>query len=168
MAASLLLSSSLMTGAAQALFEKDMTKARRVRLPESAYQDIGEGLKSYDVKVGDGQEAKLGDRVAVHYEARWKGVTFRTSRQGMGVTGGSPIGFDVGTDPRYGTLPGLDRGVRGMRVGGLRKLLIPPALAYGDKGVGGEIPAGATLEFDVELLSIKNNPFGSRVKVVEG
>lgn len=48
--------------------------------------------------------------------------------QGMGVTGGSPIGFDVGTDPKYGTLPGLDQGVRGMRVGGLRKLLIPPEL----------------------------------------
>ena len=49
----------------------------------------------YDVKVGGGQTAKVGDRVAVHYEARWKGVTFMTSRQGMGVTGGSPIGFDV-------------------------------------------------------------------------
>lgn len=59
------------------------------------------------------------------------------------------------------------QGVRGMRVGGQRKLLVPPSLAYGEKGVG-EIPPNATLEFEVELLSIKNSPFGYRTKVVEG
>lgn len=90
-----------------------------------------------------------------------------TSRQGMGVTGGSPIGFDVGAPPEYGTLKGLDMGVRGMKVGGQRKLIVPPNLAYGSGGIG-EIPPNATLTLEVELLSIKNSPFGSRVKVVEG
>ena len=56
-------------------------------------------------------------------------------RQGMGVTGGQPFGFDVGAKPGRGGagIRGLDLGVRGMRVGGRRKLLIPPNLAYGDK-----------------------------------
>ncbi len=59
------------------------------------------------------------------------------------------------------------QGVRGMRVGGQRKLLVPPELAYGSRGYG-EIPPDATLEFEVELLSIKQSPFGFRSKLVEG
>jgi FKBP-type peptidyl-prolyl cis-trans isomerase len=95
-------------------------------------------------------------------------VTISTTRQGMGVTGGSPLGFDVGAKPgQGGTLKGLDLGIRGMHVGGQRRLLVPPALAYGSKGTG-EIPPGATLTIDVALLSIKTSPFGSRVKLVEG
>lgn len=54
-----------------------------------------------------------------------------------------------------------------MRVGGQRKLIVPPDLAYGSRGVG-EIPGDATLEFEVQLLSIKNSPFGFRTKLVEG
>eukprot|EP00958_Prasinococcus_capsulatus_P001218 scaffold106_cov380-Prasinococcus_capsulatus_cf.AAC.56 len=78
----------------------------------------------------------------------------------MGVTGGSPFGFDVGSaGVEAGVLPGLDQGVEGMKVGGLRKLRVPPELAYGDKGVQ-EIPPGATLDIDVELLSIKQPIFG--------
>lgn len=136
-------------------------------MPESAYTDGPDGLKIYDVVVGKGQEAELGQRVVVHFEAKWKGVTFITSRQGLGVTGGSPLGFDVGAQGPGGTLKGLDLGVRGMRIGGRRKLLVPPNLAYGDKGVG-EVPPGATLEFDVELLSIKQDARGYQVKLVEG
>lgn len=83
------------------------------------------------------------------------------------LVGGSPLGFDVGAQGAGGTLQGLDLGVRGMRVGGQRKLLVPPELAYGKAGVG-EIPPNATLELDVELLSIKTSPFGSRVKLIEG
>lgn len=91
-----------------------------------------------------------------------------TSRQGMGVTGGNPLGFDVGArEGAGGTLKGLDLGVRGMRVGGQRRLLVPPELGYGKKGIG-EVPGGATLEFEVELLSVKNSPLGYRVKLVEG
>ena len=87
----------------------------------------------------------------------------------MGVTGGTPIGFNVGTEDGQpgSTLPGIDLGIRGMRVGGLRRLIVPPNLAYGANGIG-EIPPNATLNIDLELLSIKTSPFGSRVKLVEG
>ena len=54
-----------------------------------------------------------------------------------------------------------------MRVGGQRRLLVPPSLAYGDKGVG-EVPPNATLTIDVQLLSVKQNALGTRVKLVEG
>lgn len=57
--------------------------------------------------------------------------------------------------------------VRGMRVGGQRRAILPPELAYGSKGIG-EIPPNSTLMLDIELLSVKNSPFGYRVKVVEG
>lgn len=61
---------------------------------------------------------------------QFRGVTFVTSRQGAGVTGGVPFGFDVGqpAGEAGGTLPGIDLGVRGMRVGGQRKLIVPPGL----------------------------------------
>ena len=63
----------------------------------------------YDVELGKGALADQGERVVVHYEARWRGVTFMTSRtQWGGVTGGQPLGFDVGAKGAGGTLPGLD------------------------------------------------------------
>lgn len=63
----------------------------------------------YDVELGKGALAGEGERVVVHYEARWRGVTFMTSRtQWGGVTGGQPLGFDVGAKGAGGTLPGLD------------------------------------------------------------
>lgn len=77
-----------------------------------------------------------------------------TSRQGVGVTGGEPYGFNVGAKGGKVALEGLDLGVRGMRVGGQRKLSVPPNLAYGERGTT-EIPGGATLDIEVELLSIK-------------
>ncbi|MCO5556341.1 hypothetical protein L7F22_009889 [Adiantum nelumboides] len=124
-------------------------------------------FRYYDLKVGGGAIASKGSRVAVHYVVKWRGVTFMTSRQGLGVTGGTPYGFDVGASEQGIVLKGLDNGVQGMRVGGQRLLIVPPELAYGNKGIQ-EIPPNATLEMDVELLSIKQSPFGSPVKVVEG
>ncbi|KAJ6969287.1 hypothetical protein NC653_037069 [Populus alba x Populus x berolinensis] len=124
-------------------------------------------FRYYDLKVGGGPKAVKGSRVAVHYVAKWKGITFMTSRQGLGVGGGTPYGFDVGQSERGAVLKGLDLGVEGMRVGGQRLLVVPPELAYGSKGVQ-EIPPNATIELDVELLAIKQSPFGSPVKVIEG
>lgn len=137
------------------------------KVPESDYKTLPNGLKYYDLKVGGGAIASKGSRVAVHYVVKWKGVTFMTSRQGLGVTGGTPYGFDVGSSEQRIVLKGLDYGVQGMRVGGQRLLIVPPQLAYGNKGIQ-EIPPNATLEMNVELLSIKQSPFGSPVKIVEG
>ncbi|XP_065855047.1 peptidyl-prolyl cis-trans isomerase FKBP16-4, chloroplastic-like [Euphorbia lathyris] len=95
------------------------------------------------------------------------GLLHCTSRQGLGVGGGTPYGFDVGQSERGNVLKGLDLGVEGMRVGGQRLIIVPPELAYGSKGVQ-EIPPNATIELDVELLAIKQSPFGSAVKIIEG
>ncbi|XP_031381773.1 peptidyl-prolyl cis-trans isomerase FKBP16-4, chloroplastic isoform X2 [Punica granatum] len=140
---------------------------RGSKIPESEFKTLPNGLKYYDLKVGGGAEAVKGSRVAIHYVAKWKGITFMTSRQGLGVGGGTPYGFDVGQSERGNVLKGLDLGVQGMRVGGQRLLIVPPELAYGSKGVQ-EIPPNATIELDVELLAIKQSPFGSPVKLVEG
>ncbi|XP_019106323.2 peptidyl-prolyl cis-trans isomerase FKBP16-4, chloroplastic isoform X1 [Beta vulgaris subsp. vulgaris] len=140
---------------------------RGAKIPESEFTTLSNGLKYYDLKVGGGAQAVKGSRVAVHYVAKWKGITFMTSRQGMGVGGGTPYGFDIGQSERGTVLKGLDLGVEGMKVGGQRLLIVPPQLAYGSKGVQ-EIPPNATIELDVELLSIKQSPFGSPVKLVEG
>ncbi|XP_073006431.1 peptidyl-prolyl cis-trans isomerase FKBP16-4, chloroplastic [Typha latifolia] len=140
---------------------------RSSQIPESEFTTLPSGLKYYDIKVGGGPKAVKGSRVAVHYVAKWKGITFMTSRQGLGVGGGTPYGFDIGQSERGNVLKGLDLGVDGMKVGGQRLLIIPPELAYGSKGVQ-EIPPNATIEIDVELLSIKQSPFGTPVKIVEG
>ncbi|KAK9127612.1 hypothetical protein Syun_016409 [Stephania yunnanensis] len=138
---------------------------RGEKIPESDFKVLPNGLKYYDLKVGSGLKAVKGSRVAVHYVAKWKGITFMTSRQGLGVGGGTPYGFDVGESERGNVLRGLDLGVEGMRVGGQRLLIVPPELAYGKKGVQ-EIPPNATIELNVELLSIKQSPFGTPVKII--
>ncbi|URD86714.1 GDSL-like Lipase/Acylhydrolase [Musa troglodytarum] len=144
---------------------------RSAKVPESEYTTLPNGLNFiflyYDIKVGGGPKAVKGSRVTLHYVAKWKGITFMTSRQGLGVTGGTPYAFDVGQSERGAVLKGLDLGVEGMRVGGQRLLIVPPELAYGSKGVQ-EIPPNATIELDVELLAIKQSPFGSGAKLVEG
>ncbi|KAF0908872.1 hypothetical protein E2562_028752 [Oryza meyeriana var. granulata] len=117
------------------------------------------GERYYDITVGTGPKAVKGSRVAVHYVAKWKGITFMTSRQGLGVGGGTPYGFDIGNSERGNVLKGLDLGVEGMKAGGQRLIIVPPELAYGKKGVQ-EIPPNATIELDVELLSVKQNSFG--------
>ncbi|KAI3908261.1 hypothetical protein MKX01_027283 [Papaver californicum] len=140
---------------------------RGSKIPESEFTTLPNGLKYYDLKVGEGAKAVKGARVAVHYVAKWKAITFMTSRQGLGVGGGTPYGFDVGNSERGNVLKGLDLGTEGMRVGGQRVVIVPPELAYGSKGVQ-EIPPNATIELDIELLSIKQSPFGSAVKIIEG
>lgn len=110
------------------------------------------GLKYTDVEVGAGAEAKPGKTVSVHYTG-WlynngqKGKKFDSSRDR-----GEPFDFPLGGGQ---VIPGWDEGVAGMKVGGKRTLIIPPALGYGAAGAGGVIPPGATLLFDVELLGVK-------------
>jgi FKBP-type peptidyl-prolyl cis-trans isomerase len=106
------------------------------------------GLKYVDLVVGTGREASTGDLVTVHYTG-WltNGTKFDSS-----VDRRDPFSFPIGSGK---VIRGWDEGVAGMKVGGKRKLTIPPQLGYGSRGAGGVIPPNATLVFDVELLEIR-------------
>jgi len=105
------------------------------------------GIIYEDIKVGDGPRARAGLMVSVHYTG-WltDGTQFDTS-----LNKPRPFVFRMG---RGEVIQGWDEGLVGMRVGGRRRLTIPPDLAYGDKGVPGLIPPGATLVFQVELWGV--------------
>ena len=107
------------------------------------------GLKYTDEKVGSGAEAKAGQTATVHYTG-WltDGKKFDSSKDR-----GQPFSFPLGGGR---VIKGWDEGVQGMKVGGVRKLTIPPQLGYGAGGAGGGlIPPNATLVFEVELLDVK-------------
>ena len=111
-----------------------------------------------DIKGGAGVEggAKDGSRVAVHFDVKFRRITIATSRQGAGVTGGTPYGFTVGVPagtPGGPFIACLNEGIKGMGPGQFRRLIVPPEYAYGANQVQ-EIPPNATLTVDVELLSI--------------
>ena len=106
------------------------------------------GLKYVDLVVGTGREAAAGNLGTVHYTG-WltNGTKFDSS-----VDRRDPFSFPIGSGK---VIRGWDEGVAGMKVGGKRKLTIPPQLGYGARGAGGVIPPNATLVFDVELLEVK-------------
>ncbi len=106
------------------------------------------GLTYWDIKVGTGEVATAGQTVTVHYTG-WltDGKKFDSS-----VDAGTPFKFLLGGGQ---VIKGWDQGVAGMKIGGKRQLKISPEMAYGDRGAGGVIPAGATLIFDVELLKVQ-------------
>jgi FKBP-type peptidyl-prolyl cis-trans isomerase len=105
-------------------------------------------LDIVDEKVGSGAEATVGSTVTVHYTGTlMNGVKFDSSRDHN-----KPFDFKIGAG---GVIKGWDQGVVGMKVGGKRKLTIPPALGYGEKGSPPTIPPNAGLQFDIELLSVK-------------
>ena len=105
------------------------------------------GLYIQDLTVGTGDEATSGATVTVHYEG-WlsNGTKFDSSRDRN-----EPFSFLLGAGR---VIQGWDEGVAGMRVGGIRKLVIPPALGYGVGGSLPTIPGNATLVFDIELLEV--------------
>ncbi len=105
------------------------------------------GLQYQDQVVGDGDTAEAKQTVTVHYTG-WltDGTKFDSS-----LDRGQPFSFQLGVGM---VIAGWDEGVAGMKVGGKRKLVIPPELGYGDYGAGSDIPGGATLVFEVDLLGI--------------
>lgn len=105
------------------------------------------GLVIEEVIVGEGAEAQAGQMVSVHYTG-WltNGSKFDSSKDRN-----EPFEFPLGA--RH-VIAGWDEGVQGMKVGGTRKLTIPPELGYGARGAGGVIPPNATLVFEVELLGL--------------
>lgn len=106
------------------------------------------GLKYIDLKAGTGKSPQKGDVVVVHYT----GTLTNGKKFDSSVDRGKPYEFKIGVGQ---VIKGWDEGVMSMKVGGKRKLIIPPELGYGARGAGGIIPPNATLIFDVELLDIK-------------
>jgi FKBP-type peptidyl-prolyl cis-trans isomerase FkpA len=105
------------------------------------------GLQYEDLTEGTGAEATAGRTVSVHYTG-WltDGQKFDSSKDRN-----DPFDFVLGGGM---VIQGWDEGVQGMKVGGVRRLTIPPQLGYGARGAGGVIPPNATLVFEVELLAV--------------
>jgi FKBP-type peptidyl-prolyl cis-trans isomerase FkpA len=108
---------------------------------------MSQQLTVEEIQVGSGAEAVAGKQVSVHYTG-WltNGTKFDSS-----VDRGRPFQFRLGAGD---VIKGWDQGVAGMKIGGKRKLTIPPELGYGARGAGGVIPPNATLVFEVELLGV--------------
>jgi peptidylprolyl isomerase len=106
------------------------------------------GLQYEDIEEGTGESPQPGKAVTVHYTGTLTdGKKFDSSRDRN-----QPFTFTIGVGQ---VIKGWDEGVMSMKVGGRRKLTIPPDLGYGSRGAGGVIPPNATLIFDVELLGVK-------------
>jgi FKBP-type peptidyl-prolyl cis-trans isomerase len=108
-----------------------------------------------DLRVGTGAEATAGRRITVNYSG-WLYSTTAVDNKGQQfdsslLPGRTPLGFTLGTRD---VIAGWNQGVAGMRVGGQRRLVLPPALGYGSAGRPPEIPPNATLIFDIELLEV--------------
>jgi len=123
-------------------------------MPEKPEIDFPEGpppssLQIEDITEGEGAEATAGRTVSVHYVgvAHSSGEEFDAS-----YNRGEPLAFRLGAGQ---VISGWDQGVQGMKVGGRRRLVIPPDLAYGDRGAGGVIRPGETLIFVVDLLDVR-------------
>ncbi len=109
-------------------------------------QVTASGLRITDLVVGEGAEAVAGQNVVVNYRG-----TLTNGREFDSSYGRGPFRFPLGGGR---VIKGWDEGVAGMKVGGKRKLVIPPDLGYGSRGAGGVIPPDATLIFEVELLEV--------------
>ena len=106
------------------------------------------GLIIEDIELGHGPEANEYKKITVHYTGKLEdGSIFDSSLK----KGRSSFTFTLGVGS---VIKGWDLGVKGMKVGGKRKLTIPPELGYGSRGAGNVIPANATLIFEVELLKV--------------
>ena len=128
--------------------ENAVDAARKLGTPtENETVTTESGLTYIDVKAGDGAEAKAGQVVSVHYTG-WlvNGKKFDSS-----VDRGQPFEFPLGGGR---VIKGWDLGVAGMKLGGVRKLIIPSDLGYGSRGIG-PIPPDSTLIFEVELLGVE-------------
>src|ERR1700733_707200 len=139
-----------------AVFVLAQTAAKKSTADTSAPTKVtGDGVKTasglvyWDIRVGNGEVAKEGSHVRVHYTG-WLtgGKKFDSS-----VDAGKPFDFTIGNGE---VIKGWEEGITGMRVGGKRQLRIPPDLGYGAEGTpGGPIPPNATLIFDVQLLGVQ-------------
>ncbi len=116
--------------------------------PQNSFSSSVSGFEIQDVVVGTGAEAVAGKTLTVHYSGAFTdGKVFDSS-----IARGVPFEFVLGAGM---VIPGWDKGFDGMKVGGKRRLVVPPAFGYGASGAGDVIPPNATLVFEVELLGVK-------------
>jgi FKBP-type peptidyl-prolyl cis-trans isomerase len=124
-------------------------------LAESGFQDTENGARYRDLQTGTGPAAATGDVATMHFTG-WlddngsKGRQFFNSRRE-----GRPVSFVIGTER---VMPGWNEGVAGMRAGGRRLLVLPPALGFGNRAVEDVIPANAGLIFVIELIELEKRP----------
>ena len=136
------------------IFEVELIEIVKPPAPHEVSEDgwtvTSSGLKTYDIAIGEGAEAKAGDKTALHYRG-WleDGTMFDSSYKRK-----QPIDVVIATGQ---VIPAWDEAVVGMKVGGKRSLIAPPELAYKDRGFPGLIPPNATLRFDVELVSVQSS-----------
>lgn len=115
---------------------------------EEAKVTTPSGLQFVDLTLGSGREAHAGETAIVHYTGTLTdGTKFDSSKDRN-----SPFSFRLGAGR---VIKGWDEGVEGMKIGGIRKLVIPPQLGYGSRGAGSAVPPNATLIFEVELLDLR-------------
>ena len=115
---------------------------------EEAMVTSASGLQYVDLVVGSGREAHAGETAVVHYTGTLTdGTKFDSSKDRN-----APFSFRLGAGQ---VIKGWDEGVEGMKIGGIRKLVIPPQLGYGSRGAGSVIPPHAALNFEVELLDLR-------------
>jgi FKBP-type peptidyl-prolyl cis-trans isomerase len=107
-------------------------------------KDLEGGLIIEDIKIGDGYQVKPGGAVVAHYHG--------TLREGGNVFDSSFQRGEPAMFPLSGVIQGWQKGVPGMRVGGVRRLIIPSAMAYGERGAGGQIPPNADLVFTIQMV----------------
>lgn len=153
------------SGAAATAGEEAAAAATGDATPPAAAAVAGPQLLIEELRAGIGNEARAGMILAVHYTGwlyepaalGYRGRQFDSSRER-----GQPFVFQLGAGR---VIRGWEVGVTGMRVGGLRRLVIPPELAYGDRDIGnGLIPPGSTLVFEIELLGVELVSFAQDTK----
>lgn len=144
----LLVAAPLPIAAATTASYKTAAAKTAAKTPAPKIVTLPDGLKYVDLKVGKGAKPATGQTAIVHYTGTLtNGKKFDSSRDRN-----QPFEFPLGA---HKVIPCWDEGVATMRVGGRRKLVCPPALAYGERGYPPVIPPSATLDFDVELLGVK-------------
>jgi len=134
--------------------------------PNAPEITLSSGLKVKELVAGKGNTPRPGDACTVHYSLFYNGDEIESSRESSGLAA-SPIGFQYGVTEGYGSvIPAIALGIEDMKVGGIRRITAPPNMAFGKKGrQGGRVPPDATVQFDVQLLSVKRsgtNPVSSQ------